>query len=132
LPPLFFLLGERVNALSVGNWRRVATGTRGGWYRLAHLEMRRPVPVAIAASAVLIVASLPFLHIRFTGVDASVLPPSASSRIVDEALQRDFPVALTTPVYAVVRGTRADAGRWATGVRALPEVRAMSNPVRLA
>jgi RND superfamily putative drug exporter len=86
LPALFVLLGERVNALSPGRWRqaaeRTARGERGGWYRFAGALMRRPVPVAVAASALLLVCALPFLSIRFTGVDPSVLPAKASSRVV--------------------------------------------------
>ena len=126
LPPLFFLLGDRVNALSLRDWRRQGRG----WYRLAHWIMRRPVPVALAASTLLIVAALPFLQIRFTGVDASVLPPSASARVVDAAVQRDF--ALTTPAYAVLHGTPAEAEVWAARVRNLPEAHAVSNLTPLA
>ena len=63
LPALFMLLGPRVNALSPQRWRRAAEetarGVEGGWYRLAHWLMRRPVPVALAASAILLVATLP-------------------------------------------------------------------------
>jgi len=122
LPALFVLLGERVNALSPRRWRRAAEraarGERGGWYRLAQALMRRPVPVAVAATTLLIVLALPFLSIRFTGVDASVLPPKLSSRIVDTALRHDFPATAASPVYAVVRGTGADARAYAAAVRA--------------
>ena len=122
LPALFVLLGTRVNALSPRRWRRAAEraarGERGGWYRLAHALMRRPIPVAIAATALLLVLAQPFLSIRFTGVDASVLPPKLSSRIVDTALRRDFPTTAVSPVYAVIRGTEADARAYAAAVRA--------------
>jgi uncharacterized membrane protein YdfJ with MMPL/SSD domain len=122
LPALFILLGERVNALSPRRWRRAAErtarGERGGWYRFARALMRRPVPVAIAASALLLVCALPFLSIRFTGVDPSVLPAKASSRVVYTALQRDFPTAVTTPIFAVLHGTEADATAYAARVRA--------------
>jgi len=122
LPALFVLLGERVNALSPSRWRRAAEraarGERGGWYRLAHALMRRPVPVAIGATALLVVLALPFLSIHFTGVDASVLPPKLSSRIVDTAIRRDFPTAAVSPVYAVLRGSEADARAYASGIRA--------------
>jgi RND superfamily putative drug exporter len=122
LPAVFMLLGERVNALSPRRWRRAAEraarGERGGWYRLAHALMRRPVPVAIGASALLLVLAIPFLSIRFTGVDASVLPPRLSARVVDNALRRDFPATAVSPAYAVLRGTRADALRYAAAVRA--------------
>ncbi len=122
LPALFFVLGTRVNALSPRRWRRAAEraarGERGGWYRLAHALMRRPVPVAIAATAFLVVLALPFLSIRFTGVDASVLPPKLSSRVVDAAIRRDFPPTAFSQVFAVVRGTEADAARYARSVDA--------------
>ena len=122
LPALFVLLGKRINALSPRRWRRAAEraarGERGGWYRLAQALMRRPVPVAIAATALLVVLALPFLSIRFTGVDASVLPPKLSSRVVDTALRRDFPATGVAPVYAVVRGTEADARAYAAAIRA--------------
>jgi putative drug exporter of the RND superfamily len=111
-----------VNALSPRRWRRAAErearGERGGWYRLAQALMRRPVPVAIGATALLVVLALPFLNIRFTGVDASVLPPQLSSRVVDTALRRDFPAAVVSPVYAVIRGTETDARAYARAVRA--------------
>ncbi|HSB38831.1 MAG TPA: MMPL family transporter [Gaiellaceae bacterium] len=122
LPSLFVLLGERVNALSPRRWRRAAEraarGERGGWYRLAHALMRRPVPVAVAATALLVVLALPFLSVRFTGVDPSVLPPKLSSRVVDAALRSDFPPTAVSPVYAVVRGSEADARAYAAAVRA--------------
>jgi len=122
LPALFVLLGERVNALSPRRWRRAAeraaSGERGGWYRLAQALMRRPVPVAVAATAVLVVLSLPFLGVRFTGIDASVLPPQLSSRVVDAALRREFPPTSLSPVFAVVRGSESDARAYAAAVQA--------------
>lgn len=122
LPALFVLLGERVNALSPRRWRRAAEraarGERGGWYRLAHALMRRPVPVAIGATALLVGLALPFLSIRFTGVDASVLPPKLSSRVVDTALRHDFAPTAVSPVYAVLTGTATDARSYAAAVRA--------------
>ena len=122
LPAIFALLGERVNALSPRRWQRAtertARGEQGAWYRFAQALMRRPVPVAVAVSAVLLVCAVPFRSIRLTGVAASVLPPSVSSRIVDTALQRDFPTAVVTPVYAVLAGTKASARVFAAGVRA--------------
>jgi uncharacterized membrane protein YdfJ with MMPL/SSD domain len=122
LPALFVLLGERVNSLSPRRWRRAAEqaarGERGAWYRLAHALMRRPVPVAIGATVLLLVLAAPFLSIRFTGVDATVLPPGTSSRIVDTALRRDFPRTAVSPVYAVVTGTAAEARAYAAAVRA--------------
>ena len=127
LPALFILLGSRVNALSPARWRRALERTEvdrsGGWYRLAHALMRRPVPVAVAATALLLVLGLPFLSIRFTGVDASVLPPSASSRVVDTALRNDFAPTVASPAYAVLHAdaARARGTRWpSAGCRTPP------------
>src|SRR4051812_20030133 len=79
LPAILAALGPRVNAGSPRRWRvamrREASAERGGaWYRLSQAVMRRPIPVAVGATTLLIALGLPFLAIRFTGVDASVLP----------------------------------------------------------
>ena len=136
LPALFALLGRRVNALAPRRWRlaaaRAARGERGAcWYRLAHMLMRRPIPVAVAATALLVLLGLPFLGIRFTGIDASVLPAGISSRIVDQAVRSEFPAAAASPVYAVLEhATAAQAKAYAARVRGLPDA-ALVRPPRL-
>ncbi len=113
LPALFMLLGARVDSLAPARWRRAAEATargeRGGWYRLAHAIMRRPLPVALASTALLVALGIPFLSIRFTGVDATVLPPQSSSRIVETALRRDFPPQARSTAYALMPASRAPA-----------------------
>ena len=91
--------------------------------------MRRPWPVALAATALLVVLGLPFLSVRFTGVDASVLPAQVSSRVVDTALREDFSVSAVTPAYAVVQGSEAEARAYAAAVRSLPDA-ALVQPLR--
>lgn len=122
LPALFVLLGERVNALSPRRWRRAAeraaSGERGGWYRLAQALMRRPVPVAVAATTFLVIFAVPFLGVRFTGVDASVLPPKLSSRVVDTAIRYEFTPTALSPVFAVVHGTESEARAYAAAIDA--------------
>ena len=86
---------------------------RGAWYRLAHALMRRPVPSAALAATVLILAGIPFTSIRFTGIDASVLPEGVSSRAVDDALRSEFRSAGVSPAYAVVHGSARDAAAYA-------------------
>jgi uncharacterized membrane protein YdfJ with MMPL/SSD domain len=105
LPAVLALLGPRVNALSPKRFRRsleqTQTGT-GFWYRLAHAVMRRPVVFAVTSAALMIALGLPFLGIKFTGVDASVLPTSASARQVSDALETQFPPHRTSPIYLAV------------------------------
>jgi uncharacterized membrane protein YdfJ with MMPL/SSD domain len=104
LPALLGALGERVNAGGPRRWKeaiaREALAERSGfWYRHSRWVMRRPVPVATFAALLLIALGLPFTQIRFTGVDASVLPKDRSARIVDDALRNDFPPTESSPVY---------------------------------
>ena len=130
LPPLFFVLGPRINALPVRR-PRPAPREDGAWYRLAHALLRRPVPPAIVAASVLLVAGIPFTSIRFTGIDASVLPEGVSSRAVDDALRSEFKSAGVSPAYAVVTGSREDATEYSRAVRALPGARVVLPPRRL-
>ena len=116
LPAVLTLLGSRIDALRV---RRPAPlpEEHGGWYRLAAAVMRRPAIVAVATGAVLIAVGTPFLGIRFTSVDPSVLPTSASARQVDDALHRDFAADAGTPVnVAITAGPTAQTA--AAGVAA--------------
>ena len=104
LPGVLRLLGPRVDWLS---FRRRAAASeaaerKGVWYRLAHLVMARPAIFAIATGALLIALGLPFLGIRFTTVDASVLPKTASARAVSDALNTEFPAHTTSPVRVVL------------------------------
>ena len=82
LPAVLALLGNRVDSLSPGWLRRRADvdarpATEGFWYRLSRLVMRRPGTIAAVSATVLVLAGLPFLGIKFTAIDASVLPDSA-------------------------------------------------------
>jgi uncharacterized membrane protein YdfJ with MMPL/SSD domain len=107
LPAILTVLGPRVNALAPKRLRRAAEHEarpteHGFWYRLSHLVMRRPAPIAIASAALLIALGLPFAHIKFIQADARVLPPTTSARQVDTALNRQFPPYRTVPLAVVV------------------------------
>ncbi|MBN2621894.1 MAG: MMPL family transporter, partial [Acidimicrobiales bacterium] len=89
LPALLALLGHRVNALTI--WRRsVAPTDRGLWHRVATVVMRRPVPVATAAVAVLVVLGAPFLGLRLTQPDDRVLAPGSDGRVVGDVVRAEF------------------------------------------
>ena len=104
LPALLGMLGERVNAGGPRRWKeaiaREARAERSGfWYRHSQRVMRRPVGFATGAAVLLIALGAPFLNIRFTGIDPSVLPSDQPARIVDDAIKADFPPSETSPVY---------------------------------
>jgi len=107
LPAVLALLGNRVNALAPAflqrRAHRDATETESGfWYRLSRFVMRRPIGVATATAALLLVLGIPFYSLKFTSVDAQVLPDSASARQVDDVMRAEFPPFRDTPVLAVV------------------------------
>src|SRR3954463_13230438 len=116
---------------AIGAGGGTAPGTRR-WARPAPARRRRRGPGAVAATALLLVLGLPFLSIRFTGVDASVLPPSASSRAVDTALRNDFGATVASPAYAVLHADAARAREYALAVRRLPHAALVLPPRRLS
>jgi uncharacterized membrane protein YdfJ with MMPL/SSD domain len=95
LPAVLALLGPRVNA-GAPRWlrRRAERDARpseaGAWYRLSRFVMRRPGRVAAGSASLLIALGIPFLSIKFTSVDADVLPKDSSARQVHDALRADF------------------------------------------
>ncbi len=93
LGPVLALLGRRIDLLAPPR-RRHRSESDGFWYRLSRTIARRPVPFAGVGAILLIGLGLPFLGVRFTGVDASVLPRGAEARAVAEALPN-------TPVLVV-------------------------------
>jgi uncharacterized membrane protein YdfJ with MMPL/SSD domain len=134
LPAVLALLGARVNALSFGRWRRaserIAAQERTGfWYRLSQAVMRRPIPVAAVSAAVMIALGLPFLRAEFTGVDAGLLPESASAHQVHDTLAREFPPARSAPITVAIAAptsARGEVETLARRIRALPDVAAVS------
>jgi uncharacterized membrane protein YdfJ with MMPL/SSD domain len=136
LPALLAALGPRVNSLSLKRWQvamhRDAAHVRAGpWYRFSQWVMRRPGPIAVGATVLLIALGLPFLRIQFTGVDATVLPKDRSARVVQDALDTEFPPGRTAPVYAVARTGDAAAVRdYARRLADVPGVAAVPPPQR--
>ncbi|MGY1620418.1 MMPL family transporter [Geodermatophilus sp. SYSU D00691] len=108
LPALLGMLGPKVDALSVrrlfrrGRPAPVVAEEHGAWYRIARAVMRRPLAITVAVTAVLIGLALPFLNVQFGGIDERVLPAGTESRVVAEAIERDFPQAADGPIEIVV------------------------------
>ena len=137
LPAILALLGERVNSLAPRRLHRAAEAdarpaTSGAWYRLSRFVMRRPARIAVAATVVMITLGLPFLGVRFTTVDATVLPRSEPARRADDALRTRFTPNLTSPV-TIVAATRDAAGvrALAARVRQVHGVRLVEPPRRV-
>ncbi len=124
LPALLAVLGQRIDSGRVPSWRtrpqdahhprhrrrRPPTVSApggapdGGWARLAHSVMRRPLIYLVAVSAVLVSLGVPFLRASFGGFDERVLPEGTQSRVVAQRVQDDFPGGSLAPIVALVTG----------------------------
>jgi uncharacterized membrane protein YdfJ with MMPL/SSD domain len=128
LPAVLALLGTRVNALAPKRFQRKTERagrpvSSGFWFRLSKLVMRRPVPIAVGAAAVLLVLGVPFSGIKLTGFSTQSLPRSASSRQVDEIIRSEFSTDLNPAAYAVVSapaGARSSVDAYARTLGNLP------------
>ena len=128
LPALFVLMGRRLGKVSPG-----PEGS-GRWYRLARVVMRRPGAFAAVTAVALLALATPALGIRWSGVDASVLPSGKSARVVSDAITRDFPAADSTPAIVAISapaGARASLAAYAARLAQVAGVRHVSGPLQL-
>lgn len=108
VPALLAMLGERVNALSLRRGPAVSDES-GGWYRLARGVMRRPVTVALASSALLLLLAFPVLGAKLTIPGTDSVPAGTPSREVVLTMDNHYPAVLGTPISVVVDGRVSDA-----------------------
>src|SRR5713226_390918 len=107
LPAALAVIGTRINAFPVRipNFRKreeiasaspvnVTPGSaeehRGFWYRLSHIVMRYPVQVFVPVFFLLVALGSPFLGVRFSAPDASILPADVPSRTAFDLLAKRF------------------------------------------
>ncbi len=125
LPVLFVLMGRRIGRVTPGDPRK------GRWYAHAHRVLRHPGLVAAITAGALLLLALPALRTHWSGVDARVLPASASARVVEEATSRDFPQVTADPAYvAISAGPQAGSSlaTYAQRLRAIPGVASVGAP----
>ncbi|HEY7259984.1 MAG TPA: MMPL family transporter [Trebonia sp.] len=114
LPALFGVLGRRV--LSRGQRRRLRAGEpdradsgSGMWARWSGTVRRSPAVLAAAAVAVMIVVSLPVLHLRLGFADESNDPMSSHTYKGYEMLADGFGPGFSGPLFLVAQpGSAAD------------------------
>ena len=94
LPALLAVLGPRVNSGRIRGISAVRPVEAPFWGRLAAGVMRRPAVAALPVIAVLLFLATPLLSVSFGTPDERVLPTSAASHRVGDALRSEF---ATTP-----------------------------------
>ena len=113
LPAVLAILGTRVNAFPVRLRRSgpaaAQTANReahhGFWYRLSNFVMHYPVRIFLPVLLVLVALGLPFLGVRFSAPDASILPENVPSRAAYDLLNSRFDAQETTPILLAVQTT---------------------------
>jgi RND superfamily putative drug exporter len=132
LPSLLMVSGERLVARPSSRRRSrgaAADTSTGRWYRIATTVMRRRIVMALSAVLVLVVFAAPFLHVAFTGADASALPTSSSAGTAYALVQNKFPSFSEAPATLVVNAAHAAPGALASleaAADAVPGVKAVS------
>ena len=136
LPALLLALGHRVNALAPRRLRArqerdSRPASEGGWYRLSQFVMRRPGRVALACTVLLVGLGLPFLGIKFTSVDPSILPREHSARQANDILKTRFAADQSAPIRALVAAPASSPAvrEVVQGARKIDGVLAVPRPV---
>jgi RND superfamily putative drug exporter len=108
LPKLRNLVGARFIAPEDAGGEKTASGPQYGfWYRLSQLVMRYPVRIFVPVLLLLVALGLPFLEVRFSAPDASILPADVPSRAAYNLLASRFNARETTPILLAVQ-TKGD------------------------
>ncbi|MEI6045489.1 MAG: MMPL family transporter [Chloroflexota bacterium] len=107
LPAILSVVGYKINALTFAGLLRRNKPPKppeeGFWARLAGLVMRRPFTIFIPVLLLLVLLGLPFLGIKFSSPDESILPISVQSRQAYDILNREFNRSEIIPILVVVQ-----------------------------
>jgi uncharacterized membrane protein YdfJ with MMPL/SSD domain len=128
-PAMLALLGERVNSLSLRHSPPAPPGTTR-WYRLARAVMRRPVPVALGVTVLLLLVASPLTRAVLTQPGNEALPEGRDARTVTDTIRSDFTPNLDSPIGVTVPDAAAAGVR--SRIDQLEGVVATTAPVPLA
>lgn len=139
-PAAIALIGDRLDALNVGQWGRrllsrpsaQRTLEQSFWYCIAKFVMRQAIPVGMALTAVLLVLGAPFLGVRWGYPDDRVLPRSSSARVVNDRVRTEFGTNSETRVKVVFPEsdglTTTELENYAMRLSRVTDVSAVSSP----
>ena len=109
LPATLAILGDRVNTGRVPFFGRDRADGAGVWATLVSAVMRRPVRLAVAAAAGLLILASPMLHLRIGVTDFTSFPDQVDGVQAVKLLDQKWPQGSTQDLQVVVTGyDRAD------------------------
>ncbi|MDT7572214.1 MAG: putative drug exporter of the superfamily [Actinomycetota bacterium] len=131
LPAALAALGTRVDKLDLRRPIRRALRMQppreksldeGLWHRIAVTVMKRPISVATAVIALLVLAGTPFLGVAFSLPDDRVLPKSAEAYQVGQVLRDEFPGREFAALSVIAPKTTGDVHEVAAYATALSRI----------
>ncbi|MCC3371714.1 MMPL family transporter [Cohnella sp. REN36] len=115
VPALLGLLGDRYRPPAIKD------AAQGGWQRFVDRIMRRPIAVALTASALLAACIVPAFGMKLAIPDAASLPAGTPSRQAAEEMAAEFGMPNATPVWMLAesRGAAFGPADWADAEQAV-------------
>jgi RND superfamily putative drug exporter len=109
MPALLSKIGARVKPAKAANGGGADLADRESGFaaRWSHFVARRPLPVAIAALAVLIALAVPALHMRLASSDASTYKSDDTARVAYDLLKKGFGPGFSAPLLLAVELPKA-------------------------
>lgn len=101
LPALLCLLDENINVWSLKSWQSEfspAQARQSIWFRIAMTVMKYPLRFFIPGILFLLFLGYPFLQIKLTYSDASILPKSTESRQLLDQFKENFNANEMAPI----------------------------------
>ena len=130
-PALIIIFGRRVEN-DRGRHRLGKQLEHTFWYRIASVVMRRPIPIALAVTALFLVVGAPFLKLHLGYPDDRLLPTKHSARVVGDDLRNNYAfnaqarVTIVLPEAANV--TDGQISDYATALSKVDNVNVVSAP----
>jgi RND superfamily putative drug exporter len=134
LPALLAVLAHRVDSRRARRAPATADPTSGGlWHGVATAVMRRPLPIALGVTALLVLLGTPFLRLSVGLPDERVLPESSEARHVSERIHTGFPGDSAEAFSIVVEhiDDPAALAAYATDVSSIAGVARVEGPRRV-
>jgi putative drug exporter of the RND superfamily len=135
LPAMLAVVGPRIDSRRARRRAETAPSAsaeaRGVWHRVATTVMRRPLPIAVGVTTLLLVLGAPFLRLTTGLPDERALPESAEARQVSERLAAGFngDSGQAFPIVAeTVDPTGTELARYAAEVSSLDGVARVESP----
>jgi RND superfamily putative drug exporter len=133
LPALIGALGHRVTEPGkiIGRLRRRREPKPGPgfWERWTAALMKRPLPVAIGATALMLLIASPALSLKEDTAAVAMFPKDFETRVGFDLAQSKLGPGAMGPVQLVVAGRGADLSGYVRGVSQLPGVADVAEPV---